>query len=125
MKSFTFTVALALLASKIAAAPITVVAVADFATNVLMTSGASQFALWVPTDGNGYGTSGLTCLNILSSSYGSCDIASIDQIAAVSGYTCMFMGSNGWSGSQSGTSDSGWISVAPPQTISEVACFAS
>lgn len=120
--------ALALLLTQSSAAPISAsseASAADFTSNVLMTSGASQFAMWVPTDGNSHSTSSITCLNILSSSTGSCNIASIDNIAAVNGYTCAFEGVNGWSGSQTGTNSSGWLSVSPPQTISQAACVSS
>lgn len=121
MKSFIIS---ALLATATLAAPISLSIAADFATNVVMTSGASQFAMWVSTDGNAYSTGSITCLNIGASSTGSCNIAAIDQIAAVSGYTCVFEGVNGWQGSQSGSSGSGWLAVSPPQTITEVACVA-
>jgi len=112
------------LASPLSAAPISLssLEVADFATNVMMTSGASQFALWVPTDGNTYSSSNLNCLNIYSSSVGSCNIASIDQVGVVDGYTCAFSGSNGWADSQTGTDNSGWMKVAPPQTITAMVC---
>ena len=99
--------------------------VADFATNIMMTSGASQFATWVPLDGKTYSSSSLSCLNILSSSVGSCSISSIDQVGVVAGYTCAFQGSNGWTGSQTGTGSSGWLSVAPPQTITSIICVDS
>jgi len=92
----------------------------DFPTNCLMTAGSAQFALWIPTDGSAYSTSGLTCLNIGSSSYGACSIANIDQVACVDGYTCAWSGSDGWSGSQVGTDSTGWVKVAPPQTINSV-----
>jgi len=91
-----------------------------FAANCLMTAGSAQFAVWIPTDGTAYSTSSLTCLNIGSSSYGACNIASIDQVACVNGYTCAWSGSNGWSGSQVGTSITGWVQVAPPTTITAV-----
>lgn len=112
-----------LLASCAFAAPIStadLAADANFAYNVVMTSGAAQFAVWVPTDGSAYLTSSLTCLNVGSSSVGSCSISSIDQIGVVSGYNCYFAGSNGWSGSQSGSG--GWLKVSPPQTIVAAAC---
>lgn len=121
MKSYILTT---LLATSALAAPISLSIEADFATNVVMTSGASQFAMWVPTDGAAHDTGSIVCLNIGASSTGSCNIAAIDQIAAVSGYTCVFEGVNGWEGSQSGTSSSGWLPVSPPQTITEVACVA-
>lgn len=111
--------------STVYAAPIAAEVAADFAANVLMTSGASQFAMWVPTTGSAYATSSITCLNILSSSTGSCDITSIDNIAAVAGYACAFDGSDGWSATQTGTNNTGWMSVSPPQKIEQVACVAT
>jgi len=123
MFSNPLTVLFALMCGTALAAPLSLAA--DFATNVMMTSGASQFAVWVPVNGNTYSTSSLSCLNVLSSSYGSCNIAAIDQVGVLSGYTCAFQGSNGWTGSQTGTSTSGWKSVAPPQTITSIVCVAS
>lgn len=107
------------------AAPISLSASTNWATNVIMTAGSAQFAMWVPTDGNAYSTSSMTCLNVGASSTGSCAIASIDQVGVLDGYTCAFEGGNGWSGSQEGTSSSGWIKVAPPQTIASVACISN
>lgn len=123
----TLTVLTSLLTSTALTAPISLTGLAadDFATNVVMTSGASQFAMWVPTDGVDYLLSTLTCLNILSSSFGACSYAAIDQIAAISGYTCAFYGSNGWSGSQVGTDSSGWLPVSPPQTLTDAICVAN
>lgn len=115
-----------LLASCALAAPIAtseLEAAANFAYNVVMTSGAAQFAMWVPIDGSAYSTSSLTCLNVGSSSVGSCSISSIDQVGVVSGYNCMFAGSTGWSGSASGSG--GWVKVSPPQTIVAAACSSS
>lgn len=112
-----------LLATTIVAAPIStaeLAADASFSYNLVMTSGAAQFAAWVPTDGSAYSSSSLTCLNVGSSSVGSCSISSIDQVGVVSGYTCFFSGSNGWSGSASG--NGGWTKVSPPQTITAIAC---
>lgn len=113
----------ALLAVKVVAAPISAIDASDFASNVLMTSGAAQFAVWVPTDATSHSSADLTCLNVGASSVGACNIPSIDQVAVISGYTCMFSGSNGWSGVQTGTDETGWLSVAPPQTITSMACM--
>lgn len=107
------------------AAPISLSLDVSFSYNVLMTAGSAQFAMWVPTNGNAYSSSSLTCLNVGASSEGACNIASIDQVGVASGYTCAFAGSNGWSGAQTGTSSTGWMSVAPPQLISSVACVAN
>lgn len=107
------------------AAPISLSVSVDWAYNVMMTAGSAQFVVWVPTDGNAYSTSSLTCLDVGASSTGSCAIANIDQVGVVNGYTCAFSGSAGWSGAQTGTGSNGWMSVAPPQTISSVACVAN
>lgn len=108
------------------AAPLSLsAATTDWPTNVLMTAGSAQFAMWVPTDGNAYSTSGMTCLDVGASSTGSCAIANIDQVGVVAGYTCAFEGSDGWSAQQAGTSSTGWMSVAPPQNIAVVACVQS
>ncbi|KAK5957522.1 hypothetical protein OHC33_001898 [Knufia fluminis] len=126
MISKTLAVVSTLLVTTALAAPLSLASLeaADFATNVMMTSGASQFAAWIPTDGNTYASSILSCLNVLSSSVGSCNIASIDQVGVMDGYTCAFQGSNGWTGSQTGTDNSGWMQVAPPQTITQMVCIA-
>lgn len=118
----------ALLSTYVIAAPITTSDLStssNFSYNVVMTSGAAQFAMWVPTDGSAYSSSSISCLNVGSSAIGSCSISSIDQVAVINGYTCFFSGSNGWSGSQAGSSSSGWMKVSPPQTIVAVACMSS
>lgn len=115
---------LTLLATTLAA-PISLSVDVSWSYNVLMTAGSAQFAVWVPTDGNAYSTSSLTCLDVGASSTGSCAIANVDQVGVASGYTCAFAGSNGWSGAQTGTGGSGWLSVAPPQNIASVACVAN
>lgn len=87
-----------------------------------MTAGAAQFAVWIPADGTLQNFSNLTCLNVGASATGYCNVVSVDQIAVVSGYSCAFTGWSGWSSSQTGTSESGWLKVSPPQTLRNAVC---
>lgn len=100
-------------------------AATDFSINVAIVAGSSQMGMWVPTNGVFVSTASLTCLNIGASSYGACDSLVVNQIGALNGYSCTFVGSDGWSASQTGTSSSGFLSVGPPQTIVSVACISN
>ena len=94
----------------------------NFASNVVMTAGAAQFAAWIPTDGFPHNFSNLTCLNIGASATGYCNVVSVDQIAVTDGYSCAFNGWAGWSNGQIGTKGSGWLQVSPPQTLRNAVC---
>lgn len=91
----------------------------DWPTNVVMASGVARLALLVPTDREPCSTENFTCLNagIATTTTGSCDLVSVDQVGVVEECECMLSGSNGGVWSASGLTGTGWVSTAPPQTL--------
>lgn len=98
---------------------------AEFPHNLVMTSGASQFAAMVPPDGAVHLASDLTCLDILAFSVRPCNITGMDQISVDGAYRCVVQGSEGWSTVLDRTNSGGWVSIGPPQTIADAVCVVS